>query len=400
MPEESQAPAASEVANFSQLPQLARSPAPYTAPPRRQLGELDELEEWWVNHQEWLETMGYMLRPRYHPNWRPSWNVERQYFRNFEDGWRFPKGYLLDATRLSDGFHVILKRVLPGPYIKEVEVARYLTSEPLTADPQNHCVPILDILQVPGDLEEYIIVTPLLRPYENPPFETYGEAVDFFSQMFEAVNFMHKHHVAHRDCTHNNIMMDSSAMYPESFHPILINRRRGWKGKAKHYTRTQCPPRYYLIDFGLSVIFRPEDGPPLVKFVRGGDKSAPEHNSASPKWLQDPFPTDIYHLGNVIRENFIRRYHGFDFVVPLVSQMVAIDPAVRPTIEQVVAHFKDIRSAQSTWKMRSRIIPVKEGPLQASWRSIVHWYRRVEYTIRSRPAIPEFDDGSRNTYTP
>ncbi|KAI0062806.1 hypothetical protein BV25DRAFT_1915928 [Artomyces pyxidatus] len=363
-------------------------PDQFVAPPRRQLGELDELEEWWVGHQEWLEASGYMLRPRYRPRWKPSWNIKKDYFRNFEDGWRYPRGYLMDATRTSDGSYVILKRVPSRSDNKEMEVARFLTSEPLASDPHNHCVPTLEVLKIPDETDAYILVTPLLRPFDDPPFETYGEAMAFFGQIFEAIQFMHKHNVAHRDCTYNNIMMDPSEMYPDSFHPILIHRRRDWKGKAKHYTRTQRPPRYYLIDFGLSVILKPEDGPPLVRFARGGDKSAPEHNAPNALWVQDPFPTDIYHLGNLIRETFLWTYRGFEFVTPLVAQMVAVDPSSRPTIEQVVALFDGIRAAQSTWKMRSRLRPVREGIVLASWRSIGHWYRRAGYVIRARSAIP------------
>jgi hypothetical protein len=47
-------------------------------------------------------------------------------------------------------------------------------------------------------------------------------------------------------------MFDPSLMYPEGYHPIQINRNLNFKGRAKRYTRTQRPPRYYLIDFGLS----------------------------------------------------------------------------------------------------------------------------------------------------
>lgn len=99
-------------------------------------------------------------------------------------------------------------------------------------------------------------------------------------------------------------MLDPSSMYPDSFHPIKMDRRRDWKGKAKCYTRTQRPPKYCLIDFGLSRRYDPKAGPPLEPILRGGDKSAPEHSDLSK--AVDPFPTDIYYLGNLIREQFIQ----------------------------------------------------------------------------------------------
>jgi hypothetical protein len=104
-----------------------------------------------------------------------------------------------------------------------------------------------------------------------------------------------------RDSTANNIMFDPSEMYPQGFHPTQIDRRRDFKARAKRYTRTQRPPRYYLIDFGLSRQYlsrRALDVP-----LRGGDKSAPEHRNVT---RCNPFYTDIYYLGNLVRQEFIK----------------------------------------------------------------------------------------------
>ena len=30
-------------------------------------------EVFWREHQKWLQDCGYMLRPRYMPDWKPSW---------------------------------------------------------------------------------------------------------------------------------------------------------------------------------------------------------------------------------------------------------------------------------------------------------------------------------------
>ena len=104
-----------------------------------------------------------------------------------------------------------------------------------------------------------------------------------------------------RDCTMNNIMFDPSEMYPEGYHPVQLNRSRDFKGRAKRYTRTQRPPRYYLIDFGLSRRYHSRvalDAP-----LRGSDKSAPEHRHAT---RCNPFYTDVYHLGNIVRQEFMQ----------------------------------------------------------------------------------------------
>jgi hypothetical protein len=104
-----------------------------------------------------------------------------------------------------------------------------------------------------------------------------------------------------RDCTVNNLMFDPSEMYPEGFHPIQMSRNRNFKGSARRYTRTERPPRYYLIDFGLSRRYTSRDV--FDEPLRGGDRSAPEHQDGR---LCNPFHTDIYYLGNLVREEFMR----------------------------------------------------------------------------------------------
>ena len=34
---------------------------------------LTENELWWTRHFQWLKDCGYLLRPRYAPDWVPSW---------------------------------------------------------------------------------------------------------------------------------------------------------------------------------------------------------------------------------------------------------------------------------------------------------------------------------------
>lgn len=63
-----------------------------------------------------------------------------------------------------------------------------MSSEPLASDPRNHCVPIFDVLDVPAtetDRAERLLVMPLLRRFDDPSFETFGEAMAFFVQMIE-----------------------------------------------------------------------------------------------------------------------------------------------------------------------------------------------------------------------
>ena len=89
----------------------------------------------------------------------------------------------MDATRISDGRPVMLKK-LPkeeGPH--ELEISKLFSTEPLASDPRNHCVRLLDVIELPNDPP--IIVHPLLRPFADPPIQTYGEFVTFFSHICE-----------------------------------------------------------------------------------------------------------------------------------------------------------------------------------------------------------------------
>lgn len=81
---------------------------------------------------------------------------------------------------------------------------------------------------------------------------------------------------------------------------------RDFTGPARpQYTRTQRPPKYYWIDFGLSVQFDEADKFRHAVTLRGGDKSAPEFQDlAQLHKARDPLPMDIYYLGNLIRMYF------------------------------------------------------------------------------------------------
>jgi serine/threonine protein kinase len=254
-------------------------------------------------------------------------------------------------------------------------------------------VPILDVLQVPDDEDRLLIVMPLLRPHGDPRFDTVGEAVEFIRQIFEGVQFMHKNHVAHRDIMAPNIMMDATPLFPVPYHPFETDRTRDYNGKVKHYTRTQRPVNYYITDFGISRRYSAENVAPLEEPIWGGDKTVPEfQNSDEPR---NPYHTDIYYLGNFIRLTFLRgdEYNnanmGFEFMAPLVTDMVQDEPSKRPTIDEVVTRFEEIRKGLSSWKLRSRVSKEKDNVIATALTRVVpHWARRVGFIAKRVPAIP------------
>lgn len=54
--------------------------------PDRRYGGLRDHEFYWRERQAWLAEQGYMLRPRYRPDWKPSWHDSGQFFFDCEDG--------------------------------------------------------------------------------------------------------------------------------------------------------------------------------------------------------------------------------------------------------------------------------------------------------------------------
>lgn len=98
-----------------------------------------------------------------------------------------------------------------------------------------------------------------------------------------------------------NIMVDSRHMWPEPYHVMSPTMNRKYTDNVKKpFTRTARPPKYYIIDFGISRRYSPDDPNPQETIVEGGDRTVPEFkNGHTP---HDPFAVDIYYVGNVIRE--------------------------------------------------------------------------------------------------
>jgi hypothetical protein len=83
---------------------------------------------------------------------------------------------------------------------------------------------------------------------------------------------------------------------------------------------------------------------------------------------------------------------GFDFLKPLVDDMVQNDPNARPTMNVVVERFDLIRQQLSSWKLRSRVIARDEDIFETVYRSATHWRRRIGFIVKRAPAVPRFQE--------
>ncbi|TFK77755.1 hypothetical protein K466DRAFT_508139 [Polyporus arcularius HHB13444] len=229
---------------------------------------------------------------------------------------------------------------------------------------------------------------PLLREYDDPKLATVGEAMELFRQMFEGLQFMHEHHVAHRDISKLNVMMDSQPILPDSFHPQSPEMSRDMKRWLTPRSRTAHPVKYYITDFGLSTRYSAEETNPLEIPIFGGDRTVPEfqQDRTIPR---NPFHTDIYYMGNFIRQYFMQEYTNFTFMEPLIATMVQDDPSKRPTMDDVVTSFKEILSKLSSWKLRERLVERKDNVAVNFLKDLHHIsFRTVPFLLTRRPALP------------
>lgn len=360
--------------------------------------DLSESERYWRDRKIWLEEKGYMLRPRYHPEWTPSWKNTEKNPTDCEDG-QVDREYdnLMDARRISDGTIVMFKKISirnTSESSRELEMVRLLLSEPYKSDPKNHCAPIYEILSLPNEDEAVLLVMPFLQTWKyNPELRTIGETVEFLRQIFEGLAFLHKHGIAHNDVKTDNIMMDSSPLYVKPMHPMSPRKTYDWSATPVAKTRTECPVKYYFIDFGLARQYNLPEGQRAQEHPGyGGDDTVPEFSS-QPGEPCDPFAVDVYRLGNLVRKNLSgggpwKVNPVFNFLHPLIADMTQDDPTKRPTMDEAFTRFESIVKKLGFLKLRSRVSYPSESFLDRAVRFAVHWPRQVKYVFKRLPAIP------------
>ncbi|KAK2463765.1 hypothetical protein APHAL10511_004203 [Amanita phalloides] len=342
----------------------------------------EKYETWWRDHREWLESFGYKLRRNLISHPRPDQKYRSQFNPNM----------FMDAIRIVDGKRVMLKKV--GPNELEISVFFKHSHATITKDARNHCTPIFDVLEVPYEEATAIVVMPFLRPFYTPRFETRGELLEFFRQIFEGMHFMHLYNTAHRNCSIENILMEGDGMYPHGFHPVWPNAALGCNGPAKkRSTRTRRPPRYYITGFETSCYFPPSVTNPLVYPSVDGDDPSTASQQQATTTPYDPFPADVYYLGNTIR-SFLsghgtqdRPVDGFQFLMPLLRDMTCQDAGQRPTMEEVVARYDRMLDTQSHWSLRSRVVYEGDEPPTIQKR-IRYWGRQITSILQGLSALP------------
>ena len=304
---------------------------------------------------------------------------------------------------------------------KENRIARMLSSEPLKNDPRNHCVPVLEVIDNPSNASRFYLVMPLLRSVDDPPFDRVKEIVDFVDQMLEVcprliaefephlrmagacvsarergsssvtnnhTTYGSRTYLSPSDCVKANLMMDADAMYPEGFHPVATMRKPDYSGYATYIPRSAAGVKYYYIDFGISVHI-PKDASKLVEGRLGRDQTPPELSKRDP---YDPFKLDVYILGNMFKRELtgvriyfcpvtlpscadcLKKYTNLEFLTSLAEIMTQATPHQRPSAQEALSLWREIKKTigtiHSEWRPRS----VDEDCFQRFARDVVSSY--------------------------
>ncbi|KAG8949214.1 hypothetical protein FRC04_009013 [Tulasnella sp. 424] len=220
---------------------------------------------------------------------------------------------------------------------QEYDIWRMLDSPKARAHPDNHTVPIREILYFnpdfavvgahpePTDARLFVVmnqfdtVTPeevtTLQP-GYPFVHTIEDLYQFFLQMAQAVRYMHDLGIAHQDIMDKNFLIDCAT-------PV---------------------DRCYVIDFQLSLYFpKPWTTPPRILI----DAEAPE--AFRPTKPYDPFPVDVFCVGTIF-DKMIRAFQrsgwtSLDELNDIAQSMRRRDPEQRPTIHAVENRLQDLIKA-------------------------------------------------------
>jgi hypothetical protein len=68
---------------------------------------------------------------------------------------------------------------------QEEDICALFSTSEHASQPSNHCIPLLEVLRVPGIEDEDLLVMPWMREPEDPPFRTIGEGLHFIKEMLE-----------------------------------------------------------------------------------------------------------------------------------------------------------------------------------------------------------------------
>ncbi len=134
------------------------------------------------------------------------------------------------------------------------------------------------------------------------------------------------------------------------------------------------PIRYYIIDFGISRLYEPDEE---VVGDDGAERDIPEMSDIR---VYDPFPADVFILGNACKKYFVQvyfflsssfepptnfgrqEYGNFELLTLVLDAMTAaVDPHARPSAAEALKQFKSAAYSQGYFTLRQHLVQQGES---------------------------------------
>ena len=137
---------------------------------------------------------------------------------------------------------------------------------------------------------------------------------------------------------------------------------------------------------------------PLIQAI----KEAQEKSSTGParRTFADAFLEVHFHFRysvTALTASHSQATHGFEFMQPLVADMVQRDPSKRPAIGEVRSRFEDVRGSLGEHQLQSQIACGDEVAIVGLLRSLKHYCRTRKRALPGSPTLPTSSSPSRLT---
>ncbi|CAK5277681.1 unnamed protein product [Mycena citricolor] len=218
-----------------------------------------------------------------------------------------PENLFRGARARDRSVKVVVKAV--HLHSRELGIIQTLARSPLRDDPMNHCIPVLDVIELPEDDLAFIVMeqwsSQLVVDSDPCCLRLFLAAL---RQAIEHVAFMHRHRMAHLDISLRNLLTD-------------------YRG------------HYAYIDYELSRKFEALESPRICNFRT---TEVPPECETSNGDCPDAFKADVWAMGILILRASKLTGYCLPELVHLVRPMLNADPADRPSIEQVLVAFEKL----------------------------------------------------------
>ncbi|RPD66228.1 kinase-like protein [Lentinus tigrinus ALCF2SS1-7] len=303
------------------------------------------ISPYWCAYRSIIEARGFRLdtcrdvKQWYHDYWAVEASQGRTVIRDLPGYLRACRGQdendlcqdaglpdrLFRGTQCSTGVKVVIKAVHLSS--REYDVIRYLSSPALRTHPMNHCIPVLDLIEVPQEKLAFIVMEEWSAQLATNTPCSLVCFLNALRQCIEHIAFMHAHHIAHLDVSIRNVLTDYFGHY------AFVDYELSSRYDAIPNPRIRCPRRTEV--------------PPEL-----------ERGEAS-----DPYKVDVYGLGVLMLCALKLSDHDIPELYPLIRQMLHDQFEQRPAALQALAMFNTI-TADILLSKRSTVQQHPQTPTQ------------------------------------